>query len=138
MLLTPAAIALKSSTIEVFSAASTGAWNQSVRSYSSASETIGACGGTGWMPRNSTAHSGWLTRCRRQPPTVIPGSADSSSHRLGDRRGGDQPRQRGGGAEQGVAVEGPGEGQRHAAEDRAASGRNPSADAAPPSNPAGQ
>ena len=40
----------------------------------------GACGGAGWMRRNSTAHSGWLTRCRATPPTVMPGSADSRSH----------------------------------------------------------
>ncbi len=70
---------LKPSTIEVFSAASTGAWNQSVRSKSSANDTVGACGGTGRMPRNSTAHSGWLTKWRVSPPTVIPGMADSRS-----------------------------------------------------------
>jgi hypothetical protein len=76
----PAAIWLKSSRIEVFSGASTEAANQSVRSYSPASETTGACGGDGWMRRNSTASAGWLTRCRVTPPTVIPGSADSLSH----------------------------------------------------------
>ena len=31
----------------------------------------------GRMAKNSTAVSGWLTRCRARPPTVAPGSADS-------------------------------------------------------------